>query len=130
MKIRTLCALFLLCASVRAADLEPVSWYTATSQEVYVACFWAQQFPRFAQSAKHLLLACPKAKWTAANPAKKQAILTAIRRFLNGDDPVSAAKMQTIRDALADAQIGFVLTDDPFAQLAAWGLKPPTVGVP
>jgi len=123
--MKYLLAILLLCASVRGADLEPVSWYTASSQEVYVACFWANQFPRFAESQKHLLIACPKAKWNATNPAKKQAVLTAIRRFLNGDDPVSAAKMQAIRDALADAQIGFVLTNDPLAQLAAWGLSPP-----
>ena len=107
-----------------AADIAPVSWYTASSQEVYVACFWADQFPRFAEVQKHLLIACPKAKWVAADPAKKQAILTAIRRFLAGDDPVSAAKMAAVRTALNDAQIGFVLTEDPQAQLAAWGLSP------
>lgn len=128
--MKTILAVLLFCASVRAADLEPVTWYTATSQEVYVACFWANQFPRFAESRKHLLIACPKATWTAANPAKKTAILTAIRRFLAGDDPVSAAKMQAVRDALADAQIGFVLTNDPLAQLAAWGLRPPKDDAP
>jgi hypothetical protein len=126
--MKHLIALLLLCATVRAADLEPVSWYTAASQEVYVACFWAQQFPRFAESEKHLLIACPKAKWNAANPAKRQAILGAIRRFLAGDDPVNAAKMAAVRAALADAQIGFVLTSDPLAQLAAWGLHAPTQG--
>ena len=123
--MKYLIAILILCGSVRAADMEPVSWYTTTSQEVYVACFWANQFPRFAESQKHLLIACPKAKWNAANPAKKQAVLTAIRRFLNSDDPVSASKMAAVRTALADASIGFVLTDDPLAQLAAWGLSRP-----
>jgi hypothetical protein len=109
----------------RAGDIAPSTWYAASSQEVYVACYWAAQFPRFSESQKHLLIACPKAKWAAANPAKKNAILTAIRRFLNGDDPVSAAKVQAVRTALADANIGFALTDDPQRQLAAWGLTPP-----
>lgn len=128
--MKHLLAMLLLCTSVRASDLDPATWYTATSQEVYVACFWAQQFPRFAESEKHLLIACPKAKWNAANPAKRQAILTAIRRFLAGDDPVNAAKMAAVRTALADAQIGFVLTNDPLAQLATWGLYPPQPDAP
>jgi hypothetical protein len=123
--MKLIAAICIFATFSRAGDLDHATWYTAASQEVYVACYWADQFPRFAESQKHLVIACPKAKWTAANPAKKNAILTAIRRFLNGDDPVSTAKIAAVRAALADANIGFALTDDPQEQLAAWGLAPP-----
>jgi hypothetical protein len=61
--------------------------------------------------------------WHNANPAKRNAILTAIRKWLAGEVEVSAAKLQDLRDALADANIGVALTDDPQAQLTAWGIR-------
>jgi len=120
----TIAAAILFGISAHAADIVPVTYkHTATGQDVFVACYWAKQFPRFAESEKHLLLACLKTTWQNADPAKRNVILTAIRRFLSGDEPVTKAKIQAVRDALNDANVRFALTDDPQAQLAAWGLE-------
>ena len=113
----------LLAAWARAADIEPVVYETTGGAQVYVACYWASQFPRFEGSDKHLLIACRVSTWHNANPAKRNAILTAIRKWLAGEVEVSAAKLQDLRDALADANIGVALTDDPQAQLTAWGIR-------
>lgn len=124
--MKYLIALLLTCATVSAADIEPVVWvHSATTQDVFVACYWAQQFQRFEDSKKHLLIACPKAVWKNANPTKRDKVLTALRRFLANDDPVSETKLQAVRDSLADNNVRLVLTDDPAGTLAGWGLVPP-----
>jgi hypothetical protein len=63
--------------------------------------------------------------WNNASPTKRNKVLTALRRFLNNDDPVSESKLQAVRTSLADANVRLVLTDDPAATLASWGLVPP-----
>jgi hypothetical protein len=117
--------LLVLCSISEASELTPVVYsHTATTQEVFVACYWAQQFPRFSGAPNnYLLLACPKATWQAANPAKKNAILTTIRRWLSGDLEVSAERVADLKTALADNNIGVALTNDPRVQLTKWGLQ-------
>jgi len=106
---------------------------------------------------KHVLIACPRATWQHANPAKRQAVRNFLERFTdpNAEDSIkpvlyvhtasgtpvfvacfwgeqlkkwretiTEAKIQAIRDALNDANIRIVFTEDPHAQLAEWGLEP------
>ena len=132
MKFRAAILLAVMVSALcRAGDIDPVTWiHTASGAEVFVACYWASQFPRFEGSEKHLLIACPKATWNNASPTKRNKVLTAIRRYLNNDDPVNAATLATLKDALNDANVRVVLTDDPRAQLAQWGLAAPSIDEP
>lgn len=122
--MKSLCLSMLLCVSCRAADLAPETYQTAGGTPVYVACFHASQFPRFAESSKYLLIGCPVATWAAADPAKRQTIAAAIRRFLAGTDPVSAATIAQVRALLNDNNIRFALTSTPNEDLLAAGLTP------
>lgn len=120
----------LLCSAltVGAADFDPVRYvHTATGTIILWQEFRADQFPRWANTGtqRRILVACPLGTWQAADPRKRELILSKFRRFLAGDDDVSVAQVQALVDALADANVRVVLCDDPIAQLAEWGVRQP-----
>ena len=109
-------------------NLGIVTWvHTATGQDVYVTCFWIQQFSdREALAEKHLLIAVRKTTWDDLANEKQAKIRTAINKLLAGEVRLTKEQMQIWRDALADANIKFALVDNPVAVLKAAGLRPKT----
>ena len=118
-------AAILAAATVQADGIKPVAMtHTASGAQVYVACYWVgNQFPnRDALSEKHLLIACRKSTWDAIANGKQAKIREGIGRLLSGEVRLTKARLQAIRDQLADANIYIALTDDPQAYLAGLGL--------
>ena len=123
----TAIAVLALCGTAVADDLTPVTWYDASSNAYSVACYWREQFPNKEPNAgKHLLVALPQATWLSGNPSKRNKIESAIRRWLSGSESVTQASLVALSNNLNDATCRVVMTDDPLAQLAAWGLAAPT----
>ncbi len=121
-------AFLLLVSQIPAADISPVVWtHSASSQQVYVACYHVQdQFPnRDSLTDKHLVLAMRVTAWQTTAPAKREAIKDAIGKFLRGEVRITREKVQQIKAALNDANIMFALTDDPIKTLRDAGLVPP-----
>ena len=115
-----------IASNARAADLAPVSWtHTASGTEVYVAAFWLTQFPRRAETEKHLLIAVPKPTWQGMTDTQRTRFHGFIRNALAGDIEMSKAEVQALRDQLANNDIYLLITDDPIGTLHARGVYAP-----
>ena len=114
MKHLLITVLCLMAYTATANPLAPVVWLhgtgTPTTNEVFVASYWWQQFPdREDTDGKQLAIACPKAMWQSWGAAKKAAVMDAFEKLLDGSVQVTRAKLAVWKDRFTDAGIAVEL---------------------
>ena len=93
-----------------ASDLEPVTWiHAATSNDVYVAAYWSEQFPdRQASASRHLLFLCFKTTWQGYTQAQRDWIKGGIGDLLSGAKHLSRANLDAWVTPAANQGITFI----------------------
>ncbi len=114
-----------LTSLANAGDIAPVTWYTASTQAVGVACYHAAQFAKMKVKEKYVLVIVPAASW--AVKAKSDSVKSTASDMLTGKTEVTAKAMTDATAKTGDAEIKFVPTDDPMATLAKMGLAAPAM---
>lgn len=107
------------------SDFAPAKWLDAEDKTVWVGCFWAQHFPKWEESTKHLVIACKAAVWAGLTDTQQTQFRGFIRKILSGEWEVSKTKLAVVLAQIRAAGIQIDVADDPVKQLEDWGYHAP-----